>query len=42
MTFKIISLDDGGIRGVIAARILIEIEKKLKNKKVSLYMNTLT
>ncbi|NET41586.1 MAG: hypothetical protein F6K15_06510 [Okeania sp. SIO2B3] len=33
MTFKILSLDGGGIRGVIAARILIEIEKKIKEQK---------
>lgn len=33
MTFKILSLDGGGIRGVIAARILIEIEKQIKEQK---------
>lgn len=33
MTFKILSLDGGGIRGVISARILIEIEQQLQAQK---------
>ncbi|MDJ0732164.1 MAG: patatin-like phospholipase family protein [Crocosphaera sp.] len=33
MTFKILSLDGGGIRGVISAQILIEIEKQIKEKR---------
>ncbi|MGB3507915.1 MAG: patatin-like phospholipase family protein [Microcoleaceae cyanobacterium] len=33
MTFKILSLDGGGIRGVITARILIEIEKQIQAQK---------
>ncbi|NEO65121.1 MAG: hypothetical protein F6J98_33900 [Moorea sp. SIO4G2] len=32
MTFKILSLDGGGMRGVISARILQEIEKTIKEK----------
>lgn len=33
MTFKILSLDGGGIRGVISARILQEVERQLKERK---------
>ena len=33
MTFKILSLDGGGIRGVISARILMEVEKQIREKK---------
>ncbi|WP_424097776.1 patatin-like phospholipase family protein [Moorena producens] len=32
MTFKILSLDGGGMRGVISARILQDIEKTIKEK----------
>ncbi|MEM9216459.1 MAG: patatin-like phospholipase family protein [Cyanobacteria bacterium P01_F01_bin.150] len=32
MTFKILSLDGGGIRGVLSARILKEVEKTLKEQ----------
>ncbi len=32
MTFKILSLDGGGMRGVISARILKDIEKTIKEK----------
>ena len=33
MTFKILSLDGGGIRGVMAVRILQEIEKQIQERK---------
>jgi uncharacterized protein len=33
MTFKILSLDGGGMRGVISARILQEVEKQVKKQK---------
>ncbi len=33
MTFKILSLDGGGIRGVISARILMEVEKQIREQK---------
>lgn len=33
MTFKILSLDGGGIRGVLSARILKEVETTLREKK---------
>lgn len=33
MTFKILSFDGGGIRGVLSARILQEVERQLKEKK---------
>lgn len=33
MTFRILSLDGGGIRGVISARILVEVERQLKQCK---------
>ncbi len=33
MTFKILSLDGGGIRGVISARILMEVERQIREKK---------
>ncbi|MBD2353049.1 patatin-like phospholipase family protein [Tolypothrix sp. FACHB-123] len=33
MTFKILSLDGGGMRGVITARILQEVEKQVKKQK---------
>lgn len=33
MTFKILSLDGGGIRGVMAARILQEIEQQIQERK---------
>jgi patatin-like phospholipase/acyl hydrolase len=37
MTFKILSLDGGGIRGVLSARILQEVEGQLKAQNKSLY-----
>lgn len=36
MSFKILSMDGGGMRGVITARILQEVEQQIKNRKVSL------
>lgn len=33
MTFKILSLDGGGIRGVLSARLLKEVETTIKQKK---------
>ncbi|BAY22630.1 patatin [Calothrix sp. NIES-2100] len=33
MTFKILSLDGGGMRGVISARILQEVEKQVRKQK---------
>ncbi|BAZ28871.1 patatin [Cylindrospermum sp. NIES-4074] len=42
MTFKILSLDGGGIRGVITARILEEVEKKVQaihGKKLNEYFD---
>ncbi len=33
MSFKILSLDGGGIRGVISARILQEVEKQIQQHK---------
>ena len=33
MTFKILSLDGGGIRGVISARILMKVEKQIREQK---------
>lgn len=43
-TYKILSLDGGGFRGVISARILKEIEEKLKprNKKLHEYFDLVT
>lgn len=41
MTFKILSLDGGGMRGIISARILQEVEAQLKakNQKVNEYFD---
>jgi patatin-like phospholipase/acyl hydrolase len=33
MAFKILSLDGGGMRGIIAARILLEVERQLQESK---------
>jgi patatin-like phospholipase/acyl hydrolase len=33
MTFKILSLDGGGMRGIISARILQEIERQVQEKE---------
>ncbi|OKH35969.1 patatin [[Phormidium ambiguum] IAM M-71] len=33
MTFKILCLDGGGMRGIISARILQEVEKEIKERK---------
>ncbi|MFB8790477.1 MAG: patatin-like phospholipase family protein [Potamolinea sp.] len=32
MTFKILILDGGGIRGVLSAKLLMEVKKILKEK----------
>ncbi|NEQ70489.1 MAG: hypothetical protein F6K21_34365 [Symploca sp. SIO2D2] len=39
MTYKILALDGGGFRGVISARILKEIEDKIKPKKLHEYFD---
>ena len=32
MSFKILALDGGGIRGVVAARLLQEVEQEIRNQ----------
>jgi len=41
MSFKILSLDGGGIRGVITARILQEVERQIQQQQGKSYTNTL-
>ncbi|MDJ0679890.1 MAG: patatin-like phospholipase family protein [Xenococcus sp. (in: cyanobacteria)] len=42
MTYKILSLDGGGFRGVISARIIKAFEEKLKEKKLHEYFDLVT
>ncbi|MEH2322192.1 MAG: patatin-like phospholipase family protein [Nostoc sp.] len=39
MSFKILALDGGGIRGVIAARILQEVEQEIRNQGKGNYLH---
>ena len=42
MSYKILSLDGGGFRGVISARIIQAFEEKLKGKKLHEYFDLVT